>query len=108
MSFADSTLPRQLGAEGPQEPSASKRSTNPLNDINSPNGKIGGAAQKQFSSTTVLHHVTMAYDVDADKDDAGAADRPRKRRTRRRQVPASASTQVRSKAACRATASSPR
>jgi lipoate-protein ligase A len=40
----------------------------PLNDISSPNGKIGGAAQKRFgSNSTVLHHVTMAYDIDADK-----------------------------------------
>lgn len=40
----------------------------PLNDISSPNGKIGGAAQKRFgSNSTVLHHVTMAYDMDADK-----------------------------------------
>src|SRR5690606_31082302 len=39
----------------------------PLNDISSPNGKIGGAAQKRFgSNSTVLHHVTMAYDMDAD------------------------------------------
>ncbi|WP_010141613.1 lipoyl protein ligase domain-containing protein [Oceanicola sp. S124] len=40
----------------------------PLNDISSPKGKIGGAAQKRFgSSGTVLHHVTMSYDMDADK-----------------------------------------
>lgn len=40
----------------------------PLNDISSPKGKIGGAAQKRFgSNSTVLHHVTMAYDMDADK-----------------------------------------
>jgi lipoate-protein ligase A len=39
----------------------------PLNDISSSKGKIGGAAQKRFSSGAVLHHVTMAYDMDADK-----------------------------------------
>ncbi|QGN32456.1 biotin/lipoate A/B protein ligase family protein [Microlunatus sp. Gsoil 973] len=49
----------------------------PLNDITSPVGKIGGAAQKRLASRdaearnklggAVLHHVTMAYDIDAGK-----------------------------------------
>lgn len=45
----------------------------PLNDISSDKGKIGGAAQKRFANMprdggqTVLHHATMAYDMDADK-----------------------------------------
>ena len=39
----------------------------PLNDITSPHGKIGGAAQKRLANGGVLHHVTMSYDVDADK-----------------------------------------
>lgn len=39
----------------------------PLNDISSPQGKIGGAAQKRFVGGGVLHHVTMAYDMDAEK-----------------------------------------
>ena len=49
----------------------------PLNDITSPIGKIGGAAQKRLASRdpearnklggAVLHHVTMAYDIDANK-----------------------------------------
>jgi lipoate-protein ligase A len=39
----------------------------PLNDISSSKGKIGGAAQKRLSGGTVLHHVTMAYDIDAEK-----------------------------------------
>lgn len=43
----------------------------PLNDIASPAGKIAGAAQKRLtggpSGGTVLHHVTMAYDIDATK-----------------------------------------
>jgi lipoate-protein ligase A len=36
----------------------------PLNDITSPLGKIGGAAQKRLGTGAVLHHVTMAYDMD--------------------------------------------
>ncbi len=39
----------------------------PLNDITSPTGKIGGAAQKRLGSGAVLHHVTMAYDIDGDR-----------------------------------------
>ncbi len=39
----------------------------PLNDITSPKGKIGGAAQKRLGSGAVLHHVTMSYDMDADR-----------------------------------------
>lgn len=38
----------------------------PLNDIASPAGKIAGAAQKRYATGAVLHHVTMAYDIDAD------------------------------------------
>ncbi|WP_167143029.1 lipoyl protein ligase domain-containing protein [Canibacter zhoujuaniae] len=39
----------------------------PLNDIAGPNGKIGGAAQKRLGSGGILHHVTMAYDIDPQK-----------------------------------------
>ncbi|MDP1861748.1 MAG: biotin/lipoate A/B protein ligase family protein [Gemmatimonadaceae bacterium] len=39
----------------------------PLNDIASAKGKIGGAAQKRLVSGAVLHHVTMSYDMDGDK-----------------------------------------
>ena len=39
----------------------------PLNDISSPAGKIGGAAQKRLGDGAVLHHVTMSYDMDGDK-----------------------------------------
>lgn len=39
----------------------------PLNDIASSKGKIGGAAQKRYAGGAVLHHVTMAYDMDAEK-----------------------------------------
>ena len=38
----------------------------PLNDITSDAGKIAGAAQARRGKA-VLHHVTMAYDIDADK-----------------------------------------
>ena len=38
----------------------------PINDISSSKGKIGGAAQTRRGGA-VLHHVTMAYDIDADK-----------------------------------------
>lgn len=38
----------------------------PLNDITSPGGKIAGAAQARRGNA-VLHHVTMAYDIDAAK-----------------------------------------
>ena len=37
------------------------------NDIASDKGKIAGAAQRRLSGGVVLHHVTMAYDIDADK-----------------------------------------
>lgn len=39
----------------------------PLNDIASDRGKIAGAAQKRFANGILLHHVTMAYDIDAQK-----------------------------------------
>jgi lipoate-protein ligase A len=39
----------------------------PLNDITSAKGKIGGAAQKRLGTGAVLHHVTMSYDMDGDK-----------------------------------------
>src|SRR5690554_2281047 len=39
----------------------------PINDIASEKGKIGGAAQKRFANGVVLHHVTMAYDINADR-----------------------------------------
>ncbi len=67
MSFADSyaffddwvlVALRSLGIEA---------SYQPLNDITSPTGKIGGAAQKRLGNGAVLHHVTMSYDMDSDK-----------------------------------------
>ena len=39
----------------------------PLNDITSAKGKIGGAAQKRLGAGAVLHHVTMSYDMDGDR-----------------------------------------
>ncbi len=39
----------------------------PINDITSPAGKIAGAAQKRLAGGVVVHHVTMAYNIDADK-----------------------------------------
>lgn len=36
----------------------------PLNDIASPKGKIGGAAQKRLANGGVLHHATLSYDMD--------------------------------------------
>lgn len=43
-----------------------------INDISSPIGKIAGAAQRRFAAVaggpgSVLHHVTLAYDIDAEK-----------------------------------------
>ncbi|MFC0337429.1 lipoate-protein ligase A [Kushneria avicenniae] len=38
----------------------------PINDITSEGGKIAGAAQKRLNGA-VLHHVTMAYDIDAER-----------------------------------------
>ncbi|HLS92351.1 MAG TPA: biotin/lipoate A/B protein ligase family protein [Microbacterium sp.] len=35
-----------------------------LNDITSPQGKIGGAAQKRLAGGGILHHATLSYDID--------------------------------------------
>jgi len=67
MSFADSYaffdewVIQALGGLGIEA------SYQPLNDIASPSGKIGGAAQKRLGNGGVLHHVTMSYDMDGDK-----------------------------------------
>ncbi|MBE3639940.1 lipoate--protein ligase family protein [Mangrovicoccus algicola] len=60
-AFLDNWVLKALNALGIEA------SYKPLNDITSPKGKIGGAAQKRFLNRTVLHHVTMAYDMDATK-----------------------------------------
>lgn len=67
MSFADSyayldewviTGLRSLGIDAFYQP---------LNDITSATGKIGGAAQKRLGNGALLHHATMSYDMDGDK-----------------------------------------
>ncbi|HEY9499695.1 MAG TPA: biotin/lipoate A/B protein ligase family protein [Terrimesophilobacter sp.] len=67
MSFADSyafldewviTALKSLGIDAFYQP---------LNDITSAKGKIGGAAQKRLGTGAVLHHVTMSYDMDGDR-----------------------------------------
>lgn len=60
-AFLDEWVLTALGEVGVQAHYAG------LNDIASPVGKIAGAAQKRFVGGAVLHHVTMAYDIDADK-----------------------------------------
>jgi lipoate-protein ligase A len=60
-AFLDDWVLTALGEVGVQAHYAG------LNDIASPAGKIAGAAQKRFVGGAVLHHVTMAYDIDADK-----------------------------------------
>jgi lipoate-protein ligase A len=48
---------RELGVEATYEP---------INDLTSPAGKIGGAAQTRRNGV-VLHHAMLAYDIDASK-----------------------------------------
>ena len=64
MTFADSyaflddwalQALRSLGIEATYQP---------LNDIASPTGKIGGAAQKRLANGGILHHATLSYDID--------------------------------------------
>lgn len=66
MTFADSyaflddwalQALRSLGVEATYQP---------LNDISSPQGKIGGAAQKRLANGGVLHHATLSYDLDGE------------------------------------------
>ncbi len=66
MTFADSyaflddwvlQALRSLGIEATYQP---------LNDIASPTGKIGGAAQKRLAGGGVLHHATLSYDIDGE------------------------------------------
>ena len=67
MSFADSyayldewviTALKSLGIDAFYQP---------LNDITSAKGKIGGAAQKRLGNGALLHHATMSYDMDGEK-----------------------------------------
>ncbi|GAB2476737.1 lipoate--protein ligase family protein [Xylanimonas ulmi] len=38
-----------------------------MNDVASAAGKLAGSAQKRLAGGAVLHHMTMAYDIDSDK-----------------------------------------
>ena len=73
----------------------------PLNDIASDLGKIGGAAQARRSGA-VLHHVTMAYDIDADKWWRSCASAARSCRTKAPPARRSASTRCARRRAWRA------
>jgi len=67
MSFADSYAFLDEWAVDALKSLGIDASYQPLNDIASPAGKIGGAAQKRLGNGGVLHHVTMAYDMDGDR-----------------------------------------
>jgi lipoate-protein ligase A len=67
MSFADSYAFFDEWAVQALQSLGVEASYVPLNDIASPSGKIGGAAQKRLGNGGVLHHVTMAYDMDGDR-----------------------------------------
>ncbi|MBX3195745.1 MAG: lipoate--protein ligase family protein [Microbacteriaceae bacterium] len=67
MSFADSYAFFDEWAVQALQSLGIEASYVPLNDIASPAGKIGGAAQKRLGNGGVLHHVTMAYDMDGER-----------------------------------------
>lgn len=67
MSFADSYAFLDAWVISALQALGIEASYQPLNDITSPAGKIGGAAQKRLGTGAVLHHVTMAYDMDGDR-----------------------------------------
>ncbi|MDR2381436.1 MAG: lipoate--protein ligase family protein [Bifidobacteriaceae bacterium] len=67
MSFVDSYAFLDAWCVGALRSLGIDASYLPINDIASPAGKIAGAAQKRFADGAVLHHVTMAYDIDAAK-----------------------------------------
>ena len=67
LSFADSYAFLDDWVLGALQEIGVKASYQPLNDITSPAGKIGGAAQKRLVGGAVLHHVTMSYDIDTAK-----------------------------------------
>jgi lipoate-protein ligase A len=67
MSFQDSYALLDAWCVGALRSLGIDASYVPINDIASPAGKIAGAAQKRFADGVVLHHVTMAYDIDAAK-----------------------------------------
>jgi lipoate-protein ligase A len=67
MTFADSYAFFDEWAVQALQSLGIEASYQPLNDITSPAGKIGGAAQKRLGNGGVLHHVTMAYDMDGER-----------------------------------------
>ncbi|MDI3417423.1 lipoyl protein ligase domain-containing protein [Streptomyces luteolus] len=69
LSFADSYAYLDDWVLGALDDMGIKAWYQPLNDIATDAGKIAGAAQKRVTGGdgAVLHHVTMAYDIDADK-----------------------------------------
>lgn len=67
LSFIDSYAFLDDWVIGALEDLGIKATYQPINDITSPAGKIAGAAQKRLAGGAVLHHVTMAYDIDAGK-----------------------------------------
>lgn len=67
MSFAESYAFLDAWAIEALQGMGIDASYQPLNDITSPKGKIGGAAQKRLGAGAVLHHVTMSYDMDGQK-----------------------------------------
>lgn len=67
MSFADSYPFLDAWVMQALESIGIKAFYKPLNDIATPEGKIGGAAQKRLANGALLHHVTMSYDIDAEK-----------------------------------------
>ena len=67
MSFADSYAFLDEWAVVALQSLGIEASYKPLNDITSPAGKIGGAAQKRLGGGGVLHHTTLAYDMDGER-----------------------------------------
>jgi lipoate-protein ligase A len=67
MTFADSYAFFDEWAVQALQSLGIEASYQPLNDITSTGGKIGGAAQKRLGNGGVLHHVTMAYDMDGER-----------------------------------------
>ena len=67
MSFADSYPFLDAWAMDALRRTGVEAFYQPLNDIATSEGKIGGAAQKRLAGGGLLHHVTMSYDIDADK-----------------------------------------
>jgi hypothetical protein len=78
----------------------------PLNDITSAQGKIGGAAQKWLAGSAVLHHVTMAYDIEPARRPGCCASAGRSCRVRGFRARSSGSTRCVGRPGCRGPRSS--